>query len=96
MLARHHGIADFPIGAAVMPLSAIRFHNGGLAIQKLSKEGARIAANRVLNVRFELIELGGIDIDNHFARAAGQLIRGVTRDGEIEAGANGEQQVAVL
>ena len=49
-----------------------------------------------VDVRRELADLGRIDIHHHFVRGAGELIGRVAGDGEIQARADAQQEIAIL
>ena len=44
----------------------------------------------------ELAELGGVDVDGDLVGFAGEVVRGVAGDGQVETDAEGEEEVAVL
>jgi len=44
----------------------------------------------------EFLELGGVDVDGNFMGFAGEILRGIAGDGEIEPHTDGEKKVGVL
>ena len=61
-----------------------------------SKKRLRVRADGLLQVRVKLLQFGRVDIDRGLVRFAGKILRSVPGDCEIEADADGQQEVAVL
>ncbi len=96
MLGSDDGVAGLPVDAAVVPGGVIVEADGVFLREEFGEEGAGVGADGLLEVGRELGELGGVDVYGDFVGLAGEVLRGVAGDGEVQADADGEEEVAVL
>lgn len=96
VLGGDYWVAGFPVGAAGEPGVAVLRGDGGALAEELGEERFGVGADGLLDVGVELGELGGVDVDGDFVGFAGEVLGCVAGDGEVEADADGEEEVRVL
>ena len=96
MLCSNDRIAGLPVGAPVEPpLERTSLYPIAL-VQQLVDEGARIAANWLLQVGFQLAKFSRIHIDGNFVGFAGQILRCIAGNRKVQPHTDGQQEVRIL
>ena len=94
---RHHRVARLPIGAAAIPGRSI-LQLDLIALAQAIRAGTLwhrtwMGCSRCGS---SFLSSAAIDIDGDLVRLAGELVRRIAGDGEIEPHADGQQKIAVL
>src|ERR1017187_10549963 len=96
MLVRNHRVASLPIGAASEPrVNASRLEHV-LVLEQLNEKGFCVGANRLLQIRVQLTQFGGVNVYRDLVGLASEVLRSVAGNGEVEPHADREQEVAIL
>src|ERR1700691_5775964 len=88
MLGESDGIQSLPIRTPYLPTIPIQRPDRSDLPKHLPNEGTRVGTNRRLDEGRELSNFGGVDIHHHFMCCAREIVRRITGDGEIKAGAD--------